>query len=206
MASTRTGLVERAKNILVTPKTEWPVIDGEPSTIGDIYKNYVLVLAAIPAICTFIGSSLFGYSVLGVAFRVPIVTALSSAIVSYALSLISIYVLGMIIDALASSFGGTRSPVQAFKVAAYSNTAGWVAGILTILPQLALIAALLSLYGFYLLYLGLPVLMKAPKEKALAYTIVTVIAAIILFVVVGAIVGAVGSIFTPVMPVGAHVL
>lgn len=206
MASTRPGLVERAKNILVTPKTEWPVIDGEPSTIGDIYKNYVLILAAIPAICTFIGSSLFGYSVLGVAFRVPIVTALSSAIVSYVMSLISIYVLGMIIDALASSFGGTRSPVQAFKVAAYSNTAGWVAGVLTIIPQLALIAALLSLYGFYLLYLGLPVLMKAPKEKALAYTIVTVIAAIILFVVVGAIVGAVGSIFTPVMPVGAHVL
>ncbi|MBO9376974.1 DUF1282 domain-containing protein [Sphingomonas histidinilytica] len=206
MASTRAGLVERAKNILVTPKTEWPVIDGEPSTIGDIYKNYVLVLAAIPAICTFIGSSLFGYSVLGVAFRVPIVTALSSAIVSYVMSLISIYVLGMIIDALAPSFGGTRNPVQAFKVAAYSNTAGWVAGILTIIPQLALIAALLSLYGFYLLYLGLPVLMKAPKEKGLAYTIVTVIAAIILFVVVGAIVGAVGSIFTPVMPVGAHVL
>ena len=206
MASTRPGLVERAKNILVTPKTEWPVIDGEPSTIGDIYKNYVLILAAIPAICTFIGSSLFGYSVLGVAFRVPIVTALSSAIVSYVMSLISIYVLGMIIDALASSFGGTRSPVQAFKVAAYSNTAGWVAGILTILPQLAVIAALISLYGFYLLYLGLPVLMKAPKEKGLAYTIVTVIAAIILFVVVGAVVGAVGSIFTPVMPVGAHVL
>jgi H+/Cl- antiporter ClcA len=96
--------------------------------------------------------------------------------------------------------------VQAFKVAAYSNTAGWVAGLLMILPQLTVIAGLISLYGFYLLYLGLPVLMKAPKEKALAYTIVTVIAAIILFVVVGAVVGAVGSIFTPVMPIGAHVL
>jgi hypothetical protein len=206
MASTHPGLVERAKNILLTPRTEWPVIDVEPSTVGDIYKNYVLVLAAIPAIAGLIGSAVFGYSVLGVAFRVPIVTALSSAIAGYILSLISVYVLGMIIDALAPSFGGTRSQVQGFKVAAYSNTAGWVAGILSIIPQLMPIGGLLSLYGFYLLYLGLPVVMKVPKEKALAYTIVTIIAAIILFVIVGAVVGAVGSIFTPVMPVGARVL
>lgn len=206
MASTHPALVERAKNILVTPRTEWPVIDAEPSTVGDIYKNYVLVLAAVPAIAALIGNALFGYSVLGVAFRVPLVTALSSAIATYILSLISVYVLGLIIDALAPSFGGTRSQVQGFKAAAYSNTAGWVAGILSIIPQLAPIAALLSLYGFYLLYLGLPVVMKAPKEKALAYTIVTIVAAIILFVVVGALVGAVGTMFTPVVPIGARVL
>ncbi|KQX25578.1 MULTISPECIES: Yip1 family protein [unclassified Sphingomonas] len=206
MVSAHPGLVERAKNILVTPRTEWPVIDAEPSTVGGIYKNYVLVLAAIPAIAGLIGNALFGYSVLGVAYRVPIVTALSSAIATYILSLVSVYVLGLIIDALAPSFGGTRSQVQGFKVAAYSNTAGWVAGILSIIPQLVPIAGLLSLYGFYLLYLGLPVVMKAPKEKALAYTIVTIVAAIILFVVVGAVVGAVGSIFTPVMPAGAHIL
>lgn len=206
MASTHPGLVERAKNILLTPKTEWPVIDAEPTTVGDIYKNYVIVLAAIPAICSFIGSSLFGYSMLGVAFRVPIVTALSTAIVSYVMSLISVYVLGMIVDALAPSFGGTRSQVQGLKVAAYSNTAGWVAGILTILPQLAPLAIIGSLYGFYLLYLGLPVVMKAPKEKALAYTVVTILAAIVLFFIVGAVVTAVSAAFAPVIPVGAQVL
>lgn len=206
MASTHPGLVERAKKILLTPKTEWPVIDAEPTTVGDIYKNYVIVLAAIPAICSFIGSALFGYSVLGVAFRVPIVTALSTAIVTYIMSLISVYVLGMIVDALAPSFGGTRSQVQGFKVAAYSNTAGWVVGILMIIPQLAPIAVLGSLYGFYLLFLGLPVVMKAPQEKALAYTIVTIVAAIVLFIIVGAVVGAVSAMFTPVLPVGAQVL
>ena len=206
MASTHPGLVERAKNILLTPKTEWPVIDAEPTTVGDIYKNYVIVLAAIPAICSFIGSSLFGYSVLGVAFRVPIITALSTAIVSYVLSLISVYVLGMIVDALAPSFGGTRSQIQGFKVAAYSNTAGWVAGIVMILPQLAPLAIIGSLYGFYLLYLGLPVVMKAPKEKALAYTVVTILAAIVLFFIVGAVVAAVSAAFAPVIPVGAQVL
>ncbi|MES2498753.1 MAG: Yip1 family protein [Pseudomonadota bacterium] len=204
MASTHPALVDRAKKILLTPKTEWPVIDGEPSTIGDIYRNYVLILAAIPAIAGLIGNALFGYSALGVTFRVPIVTALSSAIVTYVLSLISVYVLALIIDALAPTFGGTKNQTQAFKVAAYSNTAGWVAGILTIIPQLGPIAALLSLYGFYLLYLGLPGLMKAPKDKALGYTIVTVIAAVILFMVVGAVVAAVSAMFTPTFPIGAQ--
>ena len=149
MASTHPGLVERAKNILVAPKTEWPVIDTEPATIGGIYRNYVLVLAAIPVICALIGSALVGYSVMGVAFRVPIVSALSSAIVTYILSLIGVYVLGVIVDALAPSFGGTRNPVQGFKVAAYSNTAGWAAGILTIVPQLSPIAMLLSFYPHF---------------------------------------------------------
>lgn len=202
MASTHSGLVDRAKKILLTPKTEWPVIDGEPSTVGDIYKNYVLILAAVPAIAGLIGTALIGMSVLGVAFRVPIVTALSSAIVIYIFSLISVYVLSLIIDALAPTFGGTKNPNQAFKVAAYSYTAGWVAGILMIVPQLETIVRLLSLYGFYLLYLGLPLLMKAPKDKALGYTIVTVIAAIILFIIVGAVVAAVSSVFIPVMPIG----
>lgn len=206
MAFTHAGLVERAKNILVTPKTEWPVIDAEPATIGDVYKNYVLILAAVPALASLIGNSLFGYSVLGVMFRMPIVTALSSAIATYILSLISVFVLGWIIDALAPSFGGVRNQTQAVKVAAYSYTASWVFGILLIVPQLTPIAALLSLYGFYLLYLGLPLLMKAPREKALAYTIVTIIAAILLWVIVGAVAAAVGSIFTPVVPVGAHIL
>ena len=80
MRAVQQGLVTRAKNILVTPKTEWPVIDAEPSTIGDIYKRYVLILAAVPVVAGLIGNLLFGYSVMGMTFRMAPVTALSSAI------------------------------------------------------------------------------------------------------------------------------
>ena len=202
MAAIQQGLVDRTKNILITPKTEWPVIDAEPSSIGDIYKRYVLILAAIPVVAGLIGNLLFGYSVLGMTFKLAPITALSSAILQYLLSLASVFVLALIIDALAPTFGGTKNQVQAVKVAAYSNTAGWVAGILMILPQLAPIAGLLGLYGFYLLYLGLPLLMRAPAEKALGYTVVTVIAAILLFLVVGAIAATAGRLFTPAVPYG----
>jgi hypothetical protein len=206
MAVVHPGLVDRAKNILVTPKTEWPAIDAEPASIADIYRSYVLWLAAIPPIAGFIGNALFGYSVLGVPFRVPLVAALGSAIAQYLLSLISVFVLALIIDALAPTFGGAKNQVQAFKVAAYSNTAGWVAGILTVVPQLGTIAAILSLYAFYLLYLGLPLLMHAPKEKALGYTIASVVAAIVLIIVISAVLGTVGSMFAPAIPAGTTVL
>src|SRR3546814_6606106 len=72
------------------------------------------------------------------------------------------------------------------KVAAYSATAAWVAGIFAIVPSLAMLS-ILGLYSLYLLYLGLPRLMKAPEEKALAYTAVTIVAAIVLAVIIGAV-------------------
>jgi hypothetical protein len=198
MATIHQGLVDRAKNIILTPKTEWPVIDTEPTTIGDIYKNYVLPLAAIPAIAHLIGSLLFGYgTVLGITVRPSPVTAIGSAITQYVMSLITVFVLALIVDGLAPTFGGVSNRVQAFKIAAYSNTAGWLAGVLTILPTLGPIAALVGLYGLYLLYLGLPVLMRSATEKTMAYTIVTIVAAIVLFIVAAAIVGAVGSLFSP---------
>jgi hypothetical protein len=180
------SLVDRVKGILLAPRKEWPVIEAESATTASIFTGYIIPLAAIPAIAGFIGWSLIGGSVLGVSIRVPISTGITGAVVRYVLSLVACYVLALIIDALAPSFGGTKNSIQALKVAAYSSTAGWVAGIFTILPALSVLG-LLGLYSLYLLYLGLPVLMKAPQEKAVGYTVVVIICAIVLFVVVGAI-------------------
>jgi len=178
------SLVARVKAILLTPRTEWPVIEAEPATTGSLYAGYIIPLAAIPAVAGFIGWSLVGGSVLGVSFRVPIGTGLTGAVVRYVLSLVATYVLALIIDALAPTFGGTKNSIQALKVAAYSSTAAWVAGIFMLLPSLGILG-LVGLYSLYLLYLGLPVLMKAPQEKAMGYTVVVILCAIVLFVVVG---------------------
>jgi hypothetical protein len=180
------SLVDRVKGILMAPRKEWPVIEAESATTGSIFTGYIIPLAAIPAIAGFIGWSVIGGRVLGVELRVSYSTGITAAVVRYVLSLVACYVLALIIDALAPSFGGTRNSIQALKVAAYSSTAGWVAGIFTILPALSWLG-LLGVYSLYLLYLGLPVLMKAPQEKAVGYTVVVIICAIVLFVVVGAI-------------------
>lgn len=179
------SLVNRAKGILMNPKAEWPVIDTEPATVGSLYTGYIIPLAAIPAIASFIGLSVIGISVLGFSLRVPAGTALTSAAVQYALGLVGTFVLALIIDALAPSFGGQKNQVQALKVAAYASTASWVAGIFLLIPSLAILAALGGLYTLFLLFLGLPVVMKAPQDKAIGYTVVVIIVAIVLYVVIG---------------------
>ena len=180
------ALQDRVKAILLTPRTEWPVIDGEPATTASLYTGYIIPLAAIPAIATFLGTTFVGVSVLGATVRVPFGTGLTAAVVRYLLGLAAVWVLAFIIDALAPSFGGTKNPIQALKVAAYSCTAAWLAGIFMLIPALGILG-LLGLYSLYLLYLGLPVLMKSPAEKSMGYTVVVVVCAIVLFWVVGAV-------------------
>jgi hypothetical protein len=177
------NLVERVKRILLSPKTEWEVIDTEQTTTAELYTRYIAPLAAIGPISQLIGYSLFGISVFGTTYRVPIGSGITTAIVTYALTLAATYVLALIIDALAPTFNGQRKQIQALKVAAYSSTATWVAGIFALIPGLRILT-ILGLYSLYLLYLGLPVLMKTPKDRALAYTGVVIIAAIVLFVVI----------------------
>jgi len=181
------SLVSRVKYILTRPKFEWPVIDAESASIKGLFTSYAVILAAIPAVATIVGQIAFGHR--------GLVGPVLAGVLSYVLSLLSVYILGMIIDALAPTFGGTKNPVKAMQVAVYSMTAAWVAGVLNVLPMLGWLAGLLGLYGFYLMYLGLPTLMKTAADKALGYTIVVVVAAIILNVIVFAIVGAVIASF-----------
>jgi len=189
MASVEQGpvsnrLVERVKNILFSSNTEWDVIDAEPATIPDLYKNYVCILAAIGPVAQMLGSILFPrYTLWG---GVGVLGAVTTGIVTYVLTLVGVYVTAVIIDALAPSFGGQRSLIQAFKVAAYSSTAAWIVGIFALLPLVGMLQ-IIGIYSLYLLYLGLPKLMKAPEDKALVYTIVTIVVALVVYAVVSAI-------------------
>ncbi len=190
-------IIARAKSLLLTPRAEWPVIAAEPETTSGLFMGYVLPLAALPAIAGFIKSSVIGYGIpfVGGTYRSSMGAGLSTAILTLVLSLLSVFVVGLIVDALAPTFGATRDRMQALKTTGYAYTASWVAGVLVIVPGIGWLAALLGgLYSIYLLYLALPYTMKAPADKAVGYTVVTVIAAIVLSLIVGAITaGVVGT-------------
>ena len=179
------SLVERAKAILLTPQKEWPVIEAESTTTAALYTGYIMPLAAIPAIAGFIGYSIFGVRVLGAAFRVPIGSGITGAVVRYAGTLVGVYIVALIIDALAPTFGGTKSQIQALKLVAYSSTASWIAGIFLLVPGLGILA-ILGLYSLYLLFIGLPVMMKSPQDKSLGYIVVAILCGIVVSIVVGA--------------------
>jgi hypothetical protein len=187
------GLIARVQGILLRPAAEWEVIDGEAATPQGLFTGYACILAAIPAVATLIGGQIFGYGLFGVSIHPGIVGAIVGAVVAYGLSLASVFILSLVIDGLAPSFDGQKNQTQALKVAVYSWTAAWVAGIFGLVPMLAFLG-LAGLYSVYLLYLGLPRLMKAPQEKALGYTAVTIIIAIVLSIIVRVAVGAVGGL------------
>jgi hypothetical protein len=179
------GLVSRIKNIIMSPAAEWDRIDGEPATIKSLYLGSFCVLAAIGPICSVIGHLLFGMGLFGALGAMAIVPSIAMAVVSYVLSLVSVAIIAFVIDALATSFGGTKDIVKAFKVAGYSMTPLWVAGVLNLVPLLAILVLIAGLYGLYVLYLGLPKLMRAPQDKAIAYTLVVVVVGIVIQWVIG---------------------
>jgi hypothetical protein len=180
------SLVQRALNILKTPKTEWPVIAAEPATVQSLYIPYVLVLAAIGPVATLLGGGGFGM------FRFSGTVVLRMAVQQYCVSLISVAVLALIVNALAPTFGAQKDNTQAFKTVVYAMTASWVAGIGALIGWLAfpiMIAGLV--YTIYLLHLGLPHTMKVPQEKATTYTVVIIVVGILVSWILGAIAAAI---------------
>lgn len=192
------SLVERAKNIIVSPKAEWQAVAAETTPDSQVIVGYVLPLAAVAAIAGFLGMSLVGMS-MGMfgSVRMPVAWGLASAVYHLVMAVVMVYVLAFIIDALAPTFGAEKGLSRALKVAAYAYTPVWVASIVTIIPMLGILVLLAALYAIYLLYLGLAPVMRAPAEKAAGYTAVVVIAGIVLSVVISVIGGLVVSAGMP---------
>jgi hypothetical protein len=185
-------IVQRAKNICLTPATEWPVIAAEPASVGELLTGYFAPLAAIGAIAGFIGGSIIGITLPFVGhYRVPMFSGLISAVFTLGMAVVGVFVLSLVIDALAPTFGGEKNSIQALKVAVYSYTPALLAGVLRIVPVLGILAIFAAIYGLYLLYLGLPRLMKCPQDKAIPYTVIVVVCAIVLTIVTGLIAAAI---------------
>ncbi|MEO5677157.1 MAG: Yip1 family protein, partial [Usitatibacter sp.] len=195
------NLIERAKNIVLSPKTEWEAIAADPTPTPQLITGYVLPLAAVAAVAAFIGIVFVGQSLgpLGTV-RLPLITGLVGLIFQLVMAVAMVFLLGFIIDALAPTFGGQKSLAQAVKVAAYAYTPVWIVGILSIIPALGLLGILAALYAIYLVYLGLPRLMKSPQEKSVAYTAVVIVVAIVL----GLVLAAVGGMLTAPAMMASH--
>jgi hypothetical protein len=195
------AILSRVQRLILSPAAEWDVIAGEDANVQRIYMSYVGPLIVAAALAAAIGMSVVGYNFGLGTFRVPAGAALGQAILQVLLGLAGVYVTGLVINALAPQFGGTPDAGQAFKVAAYSPTASWVAGLVMILPQLGIVALLGGLYSLYLLYVGLPKLMKPAEDKALVYTLAVVAVMIVIYILIGAISSMMMPSMTPMMRV-----
>lgn len=186
-------IVQRVKNILLQPRAEWPIIEAEPESTASLYTRYLIPLAAIGSVARVIGMTVVGVSIPFVGrVRMPIMTSLSSALIGFVAMLVGAYVWALIINALAPTFGGQKNMLAALKLAIFSATPALVASFLSILPMLFLLQLLAAIYGLYLLYIGFPVMMKVPRERAATYTAATVASGMVLAIIFAGVSAALG--------------
>ena len=190
------NLIERVKNILISPDAEWQVIAEEPGDVTTLFMRYVAILAAIPALAGFVGGSIIGMTVSVGTFRVPILAGLINMVLGYVFSFVIVYAVALIVDVLAPSFRAERNFSAALKLTVYSFTPVWLAGIFILIPGLRFLS-ILGLYGLYLLWTGLTPLMKVPRDKSFFYALCVVLAAIIVTVALAIVQGTVASIPRP---------
>ncbi|MBN1938319.1 MAG: YIP1 family protein [Candidatus Aminicenantes bacterium] len=190
------NLIARIQAILLKPKEEWVTIKSESTPVMTLFMKVVIPLAAIPAVCQFIGNALIGRRIpyLG-AFRYPLGSALFQAILFYALTVVSVYVAGMVVNALAPSFGSKANLENAMKLVVYGMIPGWLAGVFHILPALGVLAFIAALYGLYILYLGFQTpMMDTPQDKVIPYMVVSFLVIVGLMIVVGVVIGAIFAV------------
>ena len=195
------AIFARIQKLIISPATEWDVIAGEDANMQRIYMNYVGPLIIAAALATAIGMSVIGVSYGFGSYRLPAGAAFGQAILQVILGIAGVYITSLVINALAPQFGGTADQGQAFKVAAYAPTTSWVASLVMILPQLGIVALLGGLYSLYLLYVGLPKLMKPAEDKALVYTLAVIGVMIVIYILIGVLSAMMVPSVTPIMRV-----
>jgi Yip1-like protein len=189
------NLVARATNILKQPAVEWPVIATEPTDTATLMQGYAAPLAAIPAICRWIGYAFIGFGVpyFGT-YRVGIVRGFANAVVSWVLALVGAYIAALIIEKLAPSFQSSGGTIQALKIVVYASTPVWVAGVLELVPALSPLIVIAALYAIYLFYLGLPEVMHTPGEQVIPYMIVSALVVIVVTLCLAVVTGVIAGV------------
>jgi hypothetical protein len=189
------NLQARVTNILKQPASEWPVIAAEPGDAAALLQGYAAPLAAISAICRWIGLSVVGITLSFVGtYRVGIVRGLANAIVYWVFALVGAYIAALVIEKLAPTFKSSGSTIQALKLVVYASTPVWVAGVLNLIPVLSPIIIIAALYAVYLFYLGLPHLMHTPSDQVIPYMVVSALVMIVVSVCLAYVTAAIAGV------------
>jgi hypothetical protein len=178
-------ILERTYRILRAPGTEWPIIATEKTDESYELMTYIAVLAAIPSVCALIGFCVIGVGVPGIGtVRQPVISGVLGAVFAFLVSFALVYLLAVLINLFAGRFGAIKDASAALKIAAFSYTPLWITGVFLLVPGLRFLTVF-GLYGAYLLWRGLPLVMKTPEDKVASYTLTIIIGAVVLRALIG---------------------
>jgi hypothetical protein len=188
------GLVDRAKNMILTPKEEWEVIASEEPNTGAIIGGYLVPLILAASITWVLGALIFGGAgglMIGIAMAVGIIV----------IAIVSALLTAAIINALAKTFNSEPNMGRATQLVVYAMTPQLVAAILLFIPILGwLIFAVSGIYGIYLMYLGFKPVMKTPEEKVVPYMLVSML---VMYVGIGILFAILSAIIVGIVGMGA---
>jgi len=158
--------------LLTNPQREWKAIRKERCTISHCYYSHVLILAAIPAIAGFIGTTYVGWSVAREAHKLTFQSALQISLLFYLTMLVAVFTVGKLIHWMGQTYGARQSLAQSVSLAAFTATPLFLFGIMLVYPLLWLILLLglpVLAYSVYLLYTGVPVMMGISRERGFLF-------------------------------------
>lgn len=172
MNESMTLLYERVKGLILSPQTEWEKIEAEATSIPDLYRSYIAILAALPPFASFLGGYFYGYPHGGT--HPTFFGGLARAVTQYVLSLPALYLIAFVISMAAPHFDGRSNDRRALQLVAYSYTPAWIASLFGLVPGLRWLDVL-GFYGIYVFSLGLPRLLRVPKDNADVFTLVVLV-------------------------------
>jgi hypothetical protein len=174
-------MFEKIKNLLINPKVEFEKYEKEEAqSMISSFTTYAMLLFLIPAVCTIIGWGVIGYNVVFMSIKSWEI-GIKLGIVVFAGCTASFFISTYLIDALAPSFKSTKNLNRSAQLVAASMTPGAVAGIFCLFPNMSTLMILGALYGGYILFLGLPSMMKAPADQAPIFAVVSILAIIVVY-------------------------
>jgi hypothetical protein len=179
-------ILSRAYGLMRNPTQEWKQIDAEETSIFQVLLGYTLPLAALFALATFLGSFLLGERMGDTVVRPEVGPALVSAVVWTVMLTAGIGVLGLLASMIAENFEAERQDVRGVKLVAYAFTPTLVAGLVNIVPAWGVAAVAVGLGATaYVLFRGIPIIMRAPESEAQNYTATVMVLGLVLILLLG---------------------
>jgi len=160
--------------LLAHPDREMRDIKQENETLSHHYTHHVLLMALIPVVCAFIGTTQIGWDI-GANHTIPLslFTAFMLAIVFYAVILAGVAVMGRVIWWMARDYPHRPALTSCMVFAGYIATPLFLSGVVALYPLVWLcimVGALALIYTGYLLYTGIPLFLNIDQEESLRFS------------------------------------
>jgi len=161
-------MLQHVIGVFTEPKKEWEAVRDTQCSLIECYVKHILLLAAIPPVCAFIGATKVGWTIGEKSFHLTAASTLPMAIGFYLFSLLAIYIVGRSIHWMASTFDAEVSIEKSVLIATQIVTPLFLSGVIALIPipWLIMLVGMTAMgYTVYQMYIGIPIVLNIEPEK-----------------------------------------